>query len=293
MKKMKNKILLLGIFVCATFLILPSIILTAEEEVDYASLGRDEYIKILDSLPDYLEGSLLDGNTRVIVTETGEIPYFIDINSYDVVLSMKEKTQIMNNKREEFITKNGIDPIPPYPIPDSVSEVEEYQEASDMDDLYGAKGYGGAQEQEEGWALEQVTPGDGPHQIDGQMFLAVFIPTDTAHRPYDVNVLKAKCAVGWSRFQQFDINTDWFEVWGCWDASDVGIDAEQQIDDFYDDYIALGLDLVYPDCVVNMGLVKQSNHNGIAYRNDFYCLVAEDCVGGFEHDKTDAKAENR
>jgi len=70
-------------------------------------------------LPHYLEGTILDGSKKVIVTKDGKLPEDL-INrmeengiNYDVVISHKEMFTIMEKARKEYIKKYGVDPANP------------------------------------------------------------------------------------------------------------------------------------------------------------------------------------
>jgi len=65
-----------------------------------------------NELPHYLNGTILDGDTRVVVTETGEPPEGPKIG-YDVVVSRAEMSTIMDDAKERYIEKYGVDPANP------------------------------------------------------------------------------------------------------------------------------------------------------------------------------------
>lgn len=61
-------------------------------------------------LPHFLEGTILGGNTRVIMTETGEPPEeFKEGVDYDKVISIKEGIAIEEDARKRYIEKYGVD----------------------------------------------------------------------------------------------------------------------------------------------------------------------------------------
>jgi len=62
-------------------------------------------------LPHYLEGTILGGNTRVIVSSTGEPPEGAQEGvDYDVVINMSEMMAIEKEAIEKYIQKYGVDP---------------------------------------------------------------------------------------------------------------------------------------------------------------------------------------
>ncbi len=69
-------------------------------------------------LPYYLNGTILDGSEKVIVTDTGKIPKIeaerlkeMGINY--TVMSWKEARKISGRARKEYIRKYGVDPANP------------------------------------------------------------------------------------------------------------------------------------------------------------------------------------
>jgi hypothetical protein len=67
-----------------------------------------------NELPHYLNGTILDGDTRVIVTATGEPPEGLkEGEDYDAVISTKEMRAIMEDAKERYIGKYGVDPANP------------------------------------------------------------------------------------------------------------------------------------------------------------------------------------
>lgn len=65
-------------------------------------------------LPHYLEGTVFQGNLRVLVTETGEPPEGSKEGvDYDAVMSEQEMSKIMEESRVAYIEKYGVDPANP------------------------------------------------------------------------------------------------------------------------------------------------------------------------------------
>lgn len=65
-------------------------------------------------LPNYLEGTIFQSNSRVIVSETGEPPEgLVEGEHYDVVMSEQEMSKIMEEARVAYIEKYGVDPANP------------------------------------------------------------------------------------------------------------------------------------------------------------------------------------
>lgn len=67
-----------------------------------------------NKLPNYLEGTILYGKTKVIATETGLPPEGLREGvDYDLAISIAEMTAIQENARLRFIEKYGVDPANP------------------------------------------------------------------------------------------------------------------------------------------------------------------------------------
>ncbi|KKH94693.1 hypothetical protein EO95_18590 [Methanosarcina sp. 1.H.T.1A.1] len=65
-------------------------------------------------LPNYLDGTILHSDLRVIASETGEPPEgAIEGEHYDVVISEQEMSKIIEEAREDYIEKYRVDPANP------------------------------------------------------------------------------------------------------------------------------------------------------------------------------------
>ena len=62
-------------------------------------------------LPNYLEGTIFQSNSRVLVTETGEpLEGSKEGEDYDVLMSEQEMSKIMDKERATYVEKYGVDP---------------------------------------------------------------------------------------------------------------------------------------------------------------------------------------
>lgn len=277
---MKKKLLVASIAITIAFLIITQAVISIETEGNENELtDREKHLKKLESLPYFLEGTLLDGNIKVIETEEGKLPEYIDEGKCDKVLSTAERMQIVEQARKAFIEKYGIDPYPPEeeiitaPTKEELENInlEDYQDINHIDsielrdDTKASKSY--------------------PHENGYcDMWVAFFPAYDSSQSPYDPNSLITKARYGWNRFGTFGIDTFYTIYWGWWDCSDAGTNSYDQLPDFEQDYASWGLN--HPDYVVNMGLNRIANHNGIARTGGFHCIVTEDCTGWIEHEKS-------
>ncbi|MHC1757574.1 MAG: hypothetical protein AB9861_19495 [Methanosarcina sp.] len=65
-------------------------------------------------LPNYLEGTIFQSNSIVLVTETGEPPEGSkEGEDYDILMSEQEMSKIMDEARATYVEKYGVDPSNP------------------------------------------------------------------------------------------------------------------------------------------------------------------------------------
>jgi hypothetical protein len=65
-------------------------------------------------LPNYLEGTIFQNNSRLLVTETGEPPEGLKEGvDYDMVMSEQEMSRIIKEAETAYIEKYGVDPANP------------------------------------------------------------------------------------------------------------------------------------------------------------------------------------
>lgn len=64
-------------------------------------------------LPNYLNGTLLDGTQRVIASETGEPPEGVTSKIYDELITMERALKIDKSARQRYQEKHGVDPSTP------------------------------------------------------------------------------------------------------------------------------------------------------------------------------------
>ncbi len=228
-----------------------------------------------NKLPNFLEGTILYGNTRVVATETGKPPEGLKAGvDYDKVISIKEAIAIEESARQGYINKYGVDPANPkievingQPLPKE--EVKKLVESKNIDlkntnDTVPSVGI-----------LSGST--EGPHAINGQIDVIINVAKDTAHKPTEP--ITADTTAALSRFTtQFGVTMYqqvWF--WNYWDASDVSpaTNASLVLDDLRDD--TGWLRTAENDII--LGWAHDLDHNGIAYGDGFLALASDTRVG--------------
>lgn len=236
----------------------------------------------------FLEGTILDGNTRVVVTEDGNPPRGLEPSLYDMVISFEERDYIIEQAKNEFIEMYGSYPahlreVPSdaFPCPFEIhlfdGTIISSEELLTNETLAYYLINGLAEivpigpDFDHSCVVEQETT-SGPHAIDGEMFLSIFLPMDTDHKPDDCPAAVVSTRTGWNKFQRFEnLDTHLIEYWGIWDASDVGYSSSALLSDLKQDCSSYRLD----DSYLLLGFVRYSDNNGRADRYGFYSIVAE------------------
>ncbi len=158
----------------------------------------------MNELPYYLEGTILDSDMRVIASEMGEPPEGLKEGDYDIVISTAEMFAIIEDARERYIEKYGVDPAnPEVDVVDGVPlPKEEVQrlvksgkiDLADAEPLVGILG----------------GPSEGPHAISGKIYAHIFIAKDDRHNPTEYFTADTSAAL--CRFEdQFGVDMKW--IW--------------------------------------------------------------------------------
>jgi hypothetical protein len=227
-----------------------------------------------NKLPNFLEGTILYGNTIVVATETGKLPEgFKEGVDYDKVISIEEAIAIEENARQGYMKKYNVDPANPkveiingQPLPKE--EVKKLVKSGKMNlkETKNAEPLMGT--------LSTTT---GPHAINGIIDVIINVAKDTAHKPTEP--ITADTSAALSRFNtQFGVTMNqqvWF--WNYWDASDVSpaTDSGLVLDDLRDD---TGWMRTQPNDIV-LGWAHDIDRNGRAYEDDFSALASDTRVG--------------
>ena len=208
--------------------------------------------------PYWLDGTILDGNTRVIVSEDGQPPEGTSPDDYDYVISYEEMDIICETARQDYIDKYGVDPCPPEPEPKGVPSLYAFDEV---------------------FVDERSTKADSPgspHQINGKIIVDVFTAKDSGHRPNDPHYLAGESYTGFKKFQTFNVQTGGYGYYGYWDASDVGSNMNDILDDLIEDCDKYRHGA---ENQVLMGWVRDANPgSGLACQDGFWCVAKESSI---------------
>lgn len=223
-----------------------------------------------DKLPNFLDGTILGGNIRVVATETGKPPEGLKTGvDYDKVISIKEAIAIEEGARQGYIKKYGVDPANPkveiingQPLPkEKVKELVKNKKI-DLDNTEDAVPSVGI-----------LSIANGPHALNGQINVIIHAAKDTAHKPKEAIINTTTNAL--SRFKRLSgittIKQSWF--WNYWDASDVSpaANSSRVLTDLAEDTAWMRTQ----DNDIVLGWAHDLDHNGVAYRDGFFALASD------------------
>jgi len=241
----------------------------------------------MGDLPHCLEGTILDSNIRIIVTETGEPPEGLkEGEDYDMIMSREEIDAISEEATERYIEKYGVDPGNPKidvinGVPFPVEEVKRLVECGEItgEDLADAEPLT--------FECEAIALGDGlscggPHAIDGKIYVHIFVATDDAHKPTEnpKNIMNdTRDAL--NRFET-KFGVDMIDLWYLdqWNASDVvnATNSGEVLGDLAEDTkwaVNENNDIV-------LGWAHNLDYNGRAYGNGFHAVCADSTTHGWD-----------
>jgi len=123
---------------------------------------------------------------------------------------------------------------------------------------------------------------EGPHQINGKIYVEIFIAKDDAHRPeMSFSELESRTDQALDKFEE-EFGVSMYDTWylGFWDASDVSDsdNSSQVLDDLRED-CSWAQDA---DNEIVFGWADDLDHNGRAYLNGFYAVGSENPTHPFD-----------
>ncbi len=177
-----------------------------------------------NELPNYLEGTILNSNLRVIASENGKPPEGLkEGEDYDLIISYEEMSTIINGAREKYIKNYGVDPANPkidcvngYALPKE--EANKFVESGTIT-LETDASEKNMEDFTSNALLSTLSVGSNPYAINGIINEYVFVATDSRHRPTE-SITQAT-QDGLYRFENFDIGVNIYWYWNYWGASDV------------------------------------------------------------------------
>ncbi|MCL7474611.1 MAG: hypothetical protein M8352_01080 [ANME-2 cluster archaeon] len=219
-----------------------------------------------EELPHFRKGTVLDGNTRVISTETGEAPEgLIEGVDYDTVISISDMISIEEDAREKYLQKYDVDPAnPKVKIVNGIPLPKE-----EANRLIKSKQKGTTEP--EPLISILAGPSDGPHAIQGKIIVKIFEARDSKHKPTEAYTSATYDAI--NRFEPMynvDMEMNWY--FGLWDASDEGTDTHNVLDDLQED---MGGFRNNAENVVLLGWAHKLTRNGMAHGDGFETVCSD------------------
>jgi hypothetical protein len=238
---------------------------TNEREILYGSLPdlpiKNEKWEQMEKMPNYLDGTILDGNKIVIITEEGKVPENFEKIEYDFSITWDEAKNVADTARQEYIEKYGINPrIPDVEISDEDLNkiIISMKENSPKEAVY---------------EKEPMNSKGGPKQVNGDI-IVVYVPAkDSRFEPNDIAALYDDTVGGANEFEPvYNVDMSIVALLGFWSAYDVSGDyLPDLLEDLKED-----LEFLETTNYVFMGWVDDaSGYSGFAYINDHYCIARE------------------
>jgi hypothetical protein len=222
-------------------------------------VDENEILFAQRKLPHYLNETILNGDTQVTVTRSGERPPQTDLQCHDVTLSRREHRQILDSAINKYLDKFGVDPsAPKVQIIDGKPYTnEEAGELVDRETIDPGK-----------VESEQSARPQSPHPIDGTARVHMLEAADEKHQPHEA--WDGDSAEAWDRFSTFGPTTVVSIYYGHWEPKSEGDKSKklkQHLKTHQSDKQENHNDLV-------AGWVDHANHNGIAGVGGFYSVSA-------------------
>lgn len=226
-------------------------------------------------LPNVLDETILNGNKKVLVTEDGK-PLDNKNTDYDIIISESEMLKIIEQAEKEFYEKYGVDcSNPKVDIVDGKAipkeEIKQNEENKKFDMFYLSP------------KIEKyLTPKASwnPKEVNGEIYFHIYPATDSQHKPTESYQQDTIDAI--RRFQTFGIQTNIVWHYGLWDASNIGYDAGDALNDLENDCSYIRDD----DNDLVIGWVDYlERFSGVAYKNGPFSVCATKSSGlDYPHD---------
>jgi len=227
-----------------------------------------------EKLPNYLDGTVLDGSKNIIVSEDGNPPPYLDSKYYDVVISREERDEIVQNARENYIERYGIDPFAKEKN-ESIKSSNKFQFLKQvLNELKTNK------QIKCNPKIESLTGNDGPYALrDENGDSKIYIYIVYAWGKYEVDESDKKNCLFDIEIAVSEIKGNFnvkkhaiYEFYGSnyWVTHDCSTDSEEQLDDLVEDCNYLRCDR---SNVLLFGWIQTSSNSGLA-RNQGFASIA-------------------
>ena len=259
---------------------------TEFESISLAGYQRD--------LPHWLNGTILDGTTRVVVTEDGQSPDDMEPEDYDIVISFHEEQQIAHNARQRYIEEYGVDPyscepgyyfppadpeLLPKDIDSEITQDEITHECVDGENHHENVVFLSDNMIQIDYIVEneaiQIGRSNGPHQINGKIVCKIVHATGR-FRPVIPPLLTIMTQTGHNHFDDFGVTTKEKAYYGYWNTNDVPWDAT--LSDLMNDLIEdCEGSIRVKDNQVVMGWVSTAGSTYFGLGGGYYGIAKETC----------------
>lgn len=193
-------------------------------------------------LPNFREGTILDGDKKVIVTEDGEIPKDLEERmeekniSCDTVITIEKMLTIEEKARKDYMKEYGVDPINPkidtvngifLPkeyvgklVEEKIVKPEKPQKDDSLEKTnHRAMSVAGAIET---FAIKQIRAdgiNDGPYAIEGELQAHIFPAADSNQNPGEEYAPQTDSALD-TLAVKYNVDVYRTYYYGYWDTSD-------------------------------------------------------------------------
>ncbi|MDD2613392.1 MAG: hypothetical protein PHH67_02870 [Methanosarcina sp.] len=184
----------------------------------------------MNKLPNFLEGTILCSDKRVIVTEDGNPPKNLkqDIN-FDIVISEQEMKNIIEEASKNYIETYNVDPNNPrvdivngYALPEEeVKKLVESGKLSIIDDEKTLMEFENSSVSTGASAITFTHIYRNPYQINNKIDANIFVAKEDSnhHAPRESYYQDTDDAL--SRFESYGVTVNRIWHYNFWDASDV------------------------------------------------------------------------
>jgi hypothetical protein len=223
-RKMKKKII--GILIFTLFI---ATFVPAVESLETSAINSTKNEIASSNLPHWLDGTILDGNHRVITTPNGKPPRDTTPSDYDYVISYAEYDAICAKARQDYVQRYDIDPCQK----SATEQTKEQQMQQSVNDAI---------------ASSNVLPrplGDDPYpNFRILMYLKVYFAVGS-QEPDNIAELKKQTNIACSRFWfcsdqkkpyghlTFLLHFVVYYYSGYWDPTGYGYDTHDILDSLY------------------------------------------------------------
>jgi hypothetical protein len=205
MNKIRKKIKIAFCILAGVFILMPSTIAFDFNEYHLYQQTIFKKLNTRDPIVDkisllqinyWLNGTILDGTRRVIISPDGRPPDGTKPGSYDYVITFEQAQKIADQARQQYIKKYGIDPYSKFgPNPD-------YNKNNMKDSI-----------------PNPYPPFEGPHKKNGEIYLKIFFPINGHFACWFPQLDAVLAAHGFGGFHTYYSVTTYvhayFGVWPC------------------------------------------------------------------------------